>query len=119
MKIYHYQCERCYFNIDNKERMEKHCLLAHGVTGEFKKGFKTITKYKKIEAKMNEPEIETDIHVKMEPVSEPVTVTKSRWKRKYLINGKQAPSGAKVFTGESGKQYYIKEIAKKNSYITE
>lgn len=117
MKIYHYQCERCYFNIDNKERMKKHCLLVHGITGEFKKGFKTIMKYKKVvepikpkeEQKMSE-KLETQVHKGDE----------IRWKRKYLRNGKQAPEGAKVFTNSvSGKQYYLKEIGKKNSYKNE
>lgn len=108
MKVYEYQCNRCYFHIDDKERMINHCLNAHGVTGKFKKGYKIITKYKKISKK------EYKIEAKMAETIKPI---EGRWKRKYL-RGKQAPDGAKVFTGESGKQYYMKEIGKKNSYIT-
>lgn len=109
MKVYQYQCERCLFNIDDKERMIKHVLNVHGVTGKFKKGFKTITKYKRVENPIKPIKLKKE-HNMTEEIN--------RWKRKYLRDGKQAPTSAKVFTSESGKQYYLKEIGKKNSYKT-
>jgi hypothetical protein len=40
-KTYTYSCEWCFFTIDNeKERMIQHCLMKHGVTNKFSKGYK-------------------------------------------------------------------------------
>lgn len=43
--IYSYKCIWCFFNIDNKQKIEEHCLKFHGITGKFSKGYKTTKKY--------------------------------------------------------------------------
>jgi len=44
-KIYSYSCERCFFIIEDEQRMKDHCLKSHGVTGRFEKGYKTSKRY--------------------------------------------------------------------------
>jgi len=67
--------------------------------------------------------------VEIEPISDivevpivevPVIDSSARIKKCYsaLRNGKSIPEGAKVFTSDKGKQYYIKVIGE-DRYITE
>lgn len=126
MKIYHYQCKWCFFNIDDEQRMINHCLKLHGSTGQFKKGYKILIRYKRktintiktMEHHKEDKNMENEITQVIKP--EIISEIKIRYKRHYLRNGKQAPTGVKAFiTEKSGKQYVMKEIGKKNGYIME
>ncbi len=44
-KVYTFNCIRCFFSIDDEQRMINHCLKKHGSTGQFGKSYKTIIKY--------------------------------------------------------------------------
>ena len=39
---YRFNCLRCFFTINDEQAMKGHCLREHGITGQFKKGYKTI-----------------------------------------------------------------------------
>ena len=58
--------------------------------------------------------------VEVDTVEVPVIDSSARIKKCYsaLKNGKSIPEGAKVFTSDKGKQYYIKVIGE-DRYITE
>ena len=44
-KVYSYSCERCFFIIEDEQRMINHVLKSHGVSGNFGKGYKTSKRY--------------------------------------------------------------------------
>jgi len=109
MKFYHYQCNWCFFSIDDdKQRITDHCLKVHGVTGKFKKGFKTRVRHRRKTMEEIKP---------IEEIKPTETPEGIRYKRHYL-RGTAAPEGAKVFISKNDKEYILKEIGKKKGYIS-